>query len=190
MERTPSILSTSSRSSSRASDSRNSEPLLPYSEKPVIKVRSLLGHCLYRRVFIWTVVSLVLAAIVLFRHNDVPVSDVVSVHIADQESDREQYHNAHTNLNGPEINDLPVKSPSGSAIVVVVSDEDEDLQEPWEESEEEEVEKYESQDDFGYEEEDTQLEELDEAVDEEEDVMMQQKEAEELRRYPWIRFKQ
>lgn len=83
MERTVSLLSVrSSRSSSLASLSRYHEPLLPLaesvSEKQQIKVRSVLSHCLYRRVLIWTVASLVLVSVVLFKASNASVPNVVS----------------------------------------------------------------------------------------------------------------
>ncbi len=36
-------------------------------EKPRLRVRALLGHCLYRRVVIWTVTILFLLSVTLFR---------------------------------------------------------------------------------------------------------------------------
>lgn len=49
--------------------SRKSELYLPISTKPQSKfrVRALLGHCLYRRVVIWTLVIIVLLSITLFN---------------------------------------------------------------------------------------------------------------------------
>ncbi|KAI0842539.1 hypothetical protein F5Y06DRAFT_306082 [Hypoxylon sp. FL0890] len=48
---------------------RKSEAYLPVSTKPKPKfrVKALLGHCLYRRVVIWTVVIIVLLSITLFN---------------------------------------------------------------------------------------------------------------------------
>ncbi|POR34620.1 Uncharacterized protein TPAR_05186 [Tolypocladium paradoxum] len=81
MGRTTSLLSLSSRSSSRASEHRNHDALLPCTEKPPEerrpRIRALLGHCLYRRVLIWSVASLVLVAIILFQGKDVSIPDVV-----------------------------------------------------------------------------------------------------------------
>lgn len=82
MERKPSLLSLSSRSSSYAPEHRSRGPLLPCMEKHCDKrpvhIRSFFGHCLYRRVLIWTVVSLVLVSVILFRGSDVSVPDVVN----------------------------------------------------------------------------------------------------------------
>lgn len=48
---------------------RKSEAYLPVSTKPQSKFRmkALLGHCLYRRVVIWTVVVIVLLSVTLFN---------------------------------------------------------------------------------------------------------------------------
>ncbi|KAK5987449.1 hypothetical protein PT974_11576 [Cladobotryum mycophilum] len=85
MERTASLLSLSSRSSSHSSSTRNHEPLLPYSEnvtdKPFIRARSLLGSCLYRRVLIWTVLSLAVVSVFLFKAGDAS-ADVVSTRLS------------------------------------------------------------------------------------------------------------
>lgn len=70
MERIPSFTALSSRSSSRASLNRLVEPLLPYaiiSEKttPKLRMRGLLGNCLYRRVLLWAVAFLSLGILVV-----------------------------------------------------------------------------------------------------------------------------
>ncbi|KAJ6443345.1 hypothetical protein O9K51_04524 [Purpureocillium lavendulum] len=78
MERHASLLS---RSSSHDSAHRKPEPLLPLREIPSsgrLRFRSILGHCLYRRVFIWVIVSLVLGSIALLYSPDISVPGVVS----------------------------------------------------------------------------------------------------------------
>ncbi|GJN76227.1 hypothetical protein PLICBS_010339 [Purpureocillium lilacinum] len=77
MERAISLLG---RSSSRTSEHLRDEPLLPSSEKPALRrppISSFLGYCLYRRVVIWTILSLALVSIALLHASDVPVPDVV-----------------------------------------------------------------------------------------------------------------
>lgn len=74
MERTASLLSFSSRSSSSASTNRNNEPLLPYAEsametKPV-RGLSIFGRGFYRRILIWTVASMILVSLALFKAGD------------------------------------------------------------------------------------------------------------------------
>ncbi len=82
MERSTSLLSFSSRSSSSSSTDRKKESLLPYSEsvseKTVSKLRNPLGHCLYRRVLIWTAISLIVVGFVLFGKREISVPDVAS----------------------------------------------------------------------------------------------------------------
>ncbi|KAH6610780.1 hypothetical protein Trco_000800 [Trichoderma cornu-damae] len=74
MERTASLLSFSSRSSSHASTNRNNEPLLPYAEnvleKRPARGQSIFGRCLARRILMWTVASLVVVSFVLFKAGD------------------------------------------------------------------------------------------------------------------------
>lgn len=82
MERTASLLSFSSRSSSHASTNRNNDPLLPYAEnvsemKP-IRGPSIFGRFLYRRILLWTVVSLVLVSFALFKASDGVVTEAGS----------------------------------------------------------------------------------------------------------------
>lgn len=77
MERAISLVG---RSSSRTSEHLRDEPLLPSSEKPALRrppISSFLGYCLYRRVVIWTILSLALVSIALLHASDVPVPDVV-----------------------------------------------------------------------------------------------------------------
>lgn len=73
MERTDSLLSMSS-TSSTASRSRFGEPLLPYTEKPSqnhsSSIKAVFGHCMYKRVIVWTVASFSLIA--LFMYNGRP----------------------------------------------------------------------------------------------------------------------
>lgn len=82
MERTPSLLSLSGCGSSSRLRSRNGDPLLPLNRKnsrkqdiPPFKV--LLGHCLYRKVVIWTLMSLALVTTVVFHIQLVWVSDTI-----------------------------------------------------------------------------------------------------------------
>ncbi|KAL7950384.1 hypothetical protein V8C42DRAFT_118294 [Trichoderma barbatum] len=73
MERTASLLSFSSRSSSDASTNRN-DSLLPYAEnlleKKSARGQSVFGRCLYRRILIWTVVSMIIVSFALFKTSD------------------------------------------------------------------------------------------------------------------------
>ncbi len=63
---------------------RKRDPLLPYaeivSEKMAVKLRNPLNHCLYKRVIIWTALSLFMAAFVLFGKHDGIVRDVTPKH--------------------------------------------------------------------------------------------------------------
>lgn len=82
MERTASLLSLSSGGSSRSGlDSKNSEPLLPFSEKPprqtVPRIKAVLSHCLYKRLLVWTLAGLVLITLVFSQSRHVSVSNVV-----------------------------------------------------------------------------------------------------------------
>ncbi|KAH0498927.1 hypothetical protein TgHK011_006153 [Trichoderma gracile] len=82
MERTASLLSFSSRSSSHDSTNRNNDPLLPYAEnvfdKKALRGHSIFRRCLYRRVLIWTVVSMILVSFALFTAGDGMVSSTGS----------------------------------------------------------------------------------------------------------------
>lgn len=82
MERTASLLSFSSRSSSHSSTNRNNEPLLPYAEnvmdtKP-IRGLSIFGRGFYRRILIWTVASMILVSLALFKAGDGIVTEASS----------------------------------------------------------------------------------------------------------------
>lgn len=85
MERTPSLISLSSSGSSGGSRSRNGDPLLPLNEKTcqprqpqqIPRFKAVLGHCLYRRVVVWTLAGLALIAVVISRSQHVWVSDMV-----------------------------------------------------------------------------------------------------------------
>ncbi|KAM3512158.1 hypothetical protein MY11210_004222 [Beauveria gryllotalpidicola] len=63
---------------------RKREPLLPYSEivfeKVPVKLRNPLSHCLYKRVILWTALSLFMAAFVLFGKHDGTVRAVTQEH--------------------------------------------------------------------------------------------------------------
>jgi hypothetical protein len=52
--------------SSVASKSEKDLLPLPVSQQPKIRVRALLGHCLYRRVIIWSLTVLLLLCLTLF----------------------------------------------------------------------------------------------------------------------------
>ena len=72
MDLSPSLKSVSSRSSSLVSLNRKLEPLLPTSIIPEkgaakIRVRTLLGHCHYRRVFLWTLTLSCIAILTVFK---------------------------------------------------------------------------------------------------------------------------
>lgn len=62
-------------------DFKNGDPLLPYSEKPpqkrVPRIKAVLSHCLYKRVLVWAVVSLVLVTLFLSQSRRVSLSHVV-----------------------------------------------------------------------------------------------------------------
>ncbi|PFH55579.1 hypothetical protein XA68_17996 [Ophiocordyceps unilateralis] len=83
MGRATSLLSLSSRSSSHGSDQRINDSLLPCLDKPsekrAIRLRSLLGHSLYRRVVKWTLASLALLGLWLLFFADVSGRDVVQL---------------------------------------------------------------------------------------------------------------
>ncbi|PHH79346.1 hypothetical protein CDD83_3873 [Cordyceps sp. RAO-2017] len=83
MGRATSLLSLSSRSSSRASEHRNQDALLPCLEKqpdkPGIRIRSLLGHNLYRRVLKWTLACLALLVLLFFLATDVSAPEMVQM---------------------------------------------------------------------------------------------------------------
>lgn len=91
--------------SSTASTDRKREPLLPYSEivseKMAVKLRNPLHHCLYKRVIIWTALSLFIAGFVLFGKQDSAVRDVTPKHtvthsgavvITTEDSETEQFY--------------------------------------------------------------------------------------------------
>lgn len=84
MEHKRPFVSFSSESSPVSTD-RKREPLLPYSEivseKMAVKLRNPLSHCLYKRVFIWTALSLLMVAFVLFGKHDGKIGDVTQNHI-------------------------------------------------------------------------------------------------------------
>jgi len=82
MERTPSILSVSSYGSSSEARLRNGDSVLPVKEKTLQQQRiphlkAVLGHCFYRRVVIWTLMSLALVTITIFHGRHVWVLDMV-----------------------------------------------------------------------------------------------------------------
>ncbi|KAK4168099.1 hypothetical protein QBC43DRAFT_128160 [Cladorrhinum sp. PSN259] len=68
---------------------REEKTLLPFSNtpKPKIRVRTLLGHCLYRRVFLWTIGFLLLLIFTLYSNNTQLRRERIfgSVNLADDE---------------------------------------------------------------------------------------------------------
>ena len=70
MER-PSFISRSSSSLSSllSNDEKSLLPRPAYHQKPKIRVRTLLGHCLYRRVILWTAAGLVIIFLTLTSGN-------------------------------------------------------------------------------------------------------------------------
>ncbi|OAQ72100.2 major facilitator superfamily transporter [Pochonia chlamydosporia 170] len=82
MERTASLLSLSSRASTRnGPDCKDNCHVLPYSEKPpqprVPRIKAVLSHCLYKRVLVWAVASLLLVTLALSQSRNVSMSHVV-----------------------------------------------------------------------------------------------------------------
>ncbi|KAG5971034.1 hypothetical protein E4U56_007114 [Claviceps arundinis] len=82
MERTPSLLSLSSCGSSSGLISTNSDSLLPLKENvfrhqkiPPLKV--LLGHLLYRRIVLWTLICLAVVGLIVSSGGHVSVSEMV-----------------------------------------------------------------------------------------------------------------
>ena len=81
MEPLTSSSTRSSRSSSQDSARRNAEPLLPIahsSEKPARRLWLIRSGKLYERLFIWTLISLVLAGAFLFHKSTVGRYDIVA----------------------------------------------------------------------------------------------------------------
>lgn len=76
------LLSFSSRSSSNSSMEQKRDSLLPYSEvvseKMSAKLHNPLGHCLYKRVIIWTALSLFMAGFVLFGRHEGTIGEISS----------------------------------------------------------------------------------------------------------------
>lgn len=73
----------SSRSSSRSSRRRASDALLPTSnntERPIVRFASLINHGLYRRLILWSVISLVVISIILYGTGEGSIHRL-SIHI-------------------------------------------------------------------------------------------------------------
>lgn len=118
MERSNSILSLSSRSSSNASTRQKFDPILPFSrmsEKSKSKFPNPFTHCLYRRVLIWTLVSLALVSFLFLGRHDLGVTDVVSGHLQQTDSSPDEPQHQGTNSR-------PKNEKAPDAIVVVVND--------------------------------------------------------------------
>ncbi|OTA95040.1 hypothetical protein M434DRAFT_70053 [Hypoxylon sp. CO27-5] len=73
---------------------RKSETYLPVSTKPQSKfrVKALLGHCLYRRVVIWTVVVIILLSVTLFNPRLTTRSRDIPENIGLQKQESEEEH--------------------------------------------------------------------------------------------------
>ncbi|KAG6014295.1 hypothetical protein E4U54_005544 [Claviceps lovelessii] len=132
MERTPSILSLSSCGSSSESRVRNGGSVLAVKENKsyqsdIPPFKSVLGHCLYRRIVIWTLMSLALVTVAISHRRHMWVLDMVEYAKDSSSTDlvAEATHHVpfpvHPNGN-PTNND-----PSTTALVEPVS---EALQEP------------------------------------------------------------
>ncbi|KAH8720328.1 hypothetical protein HC256_000725 [Beauveria bassiana] len=117
---------------------RKREPLLPYSEivleKVPVKLRNPLSHCLYKRVILWTALSLFMAAFVLFGKHDGPVRAVTQEHtttesgsspITAEGSSTELFHEVHeaksANIEAQRIIDITSKEQDQSQIQVTPS---------------------------------------------------------------------
>ncbi|KAI0144137.1 hypothetical protein F4776DRAFT_675683 [Hypoxylon sp. NC0597] len=89
---------------------RKSETYLPVSTKPQSKfrVKALLGHCLYRRVVIWTVVVIILLSVTLFnprlttRSRD--VFDLPDEEVKEQKEQEELKEEEEEELEGDDAN--------------------------------------------------------------------------------------
>jgi hypothetical protein len=111
----------SSRSSSRASDTRNDVPLLPLqstSEKvPPFKFRSYFSRFIYRRVFVWAVASLIAASIVLYSTRDSSVIGATTNHLGHDKPVPSAEHDQPEETSGGALeSDAP---PAPEDIVVV-----------------------------------------------------------------------
>ena len=75
-----------SKPSSGLKSTAKEKPLLPFvaRKKHRVQVRTLIGHCLYRRVILWTVTILTLSAIILSKRG---------VSITDGEARHAKVHN-------------------------------------------------------------------------------------------------
>ncbi|PMB72904.1 hypothetical protein BM221_000321 [Beauveria bassiana] len=117
---------------------RKREPLLPYSEivleKVPVKLRNPLSHCLYKRVILWTVLSLFMAAFVLFGKHDGTVRAVTQEHtttesgsspITAEGSSTELFHEVHeaksANNEAQRIIDVTSKEQDQSQVQVTPS---------------------------------------------------------------------
>ncbi|KAM3476966.1 hypothetical protein MY8738_006660 [Beauveria namnaoensis] len=117
---------------------RKREPLLPYSEivleKVPVKLRNPLSHCLYKRVILWTALSLFMAAFVLFGKHDGTVRAVTQEHtttesgsapITAEGSSTELFHEVHeaksANNEAQRIIDVTSKEQDQSQVQVTPS---------------------------------------------------------------------
>lgn len=162
---------------------KKDEPLLPFSngfEKSPVRLLSLLSHCLYRRVLIWTVTSLLLVSIVLYSAHDVNVYNVEAQPLGKDASSPDADAAAGTvteagdsNNKQEAISDEVVPE----AIVVVIPGDKEKDEGQGQESEEEDNEAEHHQNEVEQQEQDK----------EEEDRKHFE---EDLKKMPWLAFKQ
>lgn len=85
------------------------------SEKSKSKFPNPFTHCLYRRVLIWTLVSLALVSFLFLGRHDLGVTDVVSGHLQQTDSSPDEPQHQGTNSR-------PKNEKAPDAIVVVVND--------------------------------------------------------------------
>lgn len=95
---------------------KQSESLLPFStsyEKSSFRIRSCFSHGLYRRVLLWSVISLVLITVILYSTHDVNVYDAAvhrwGTHMHDP------YHEAETKPEGGDETRIAENNPDDEA---------------------------------------------------------------------------
>ena len=198
MERSTSLLSFSSRSSSSSSADRKKDLLLPYSEsvseKTVPKFRNPLGHCLYRRVLIWTTVSLAIAGFVLFGKHDISVSDVAPF---------SQHHGTLPHLSSEGVKSQSDNKKESELVAVGSTDEGSKSQHTSDDNkssdnaDDEDEEDEEAEEDEEDEEDDEVQEYKQDAEEDEYDILIDSQNADDmrkalasLRQMPWLRFPQ
>lgn len=95
---------------------KKGESILPFSssyEKSSFRIRSCFSHGLYRRVLIWSIVSLLLLTVILYSTHDVNVYDAAiqrwGTHMHDP------YHEAETKPEGGDENRIAEQDPNEEA---------------------------------------------------------------------------